>query len=489
VGSFLSLSCKSREVSLFSDFAKNEEPKFEDQNLFKQNFIIPGKGEKPLYCDKSYVNGFNKDLSGLHSVNTKCGKMSCPACSQLWVLQWIFKIAVMIEAYSIFSGSRPAQGEASVDYNRTFNLKQIRNLNSQVNVKLKKCGVTAGVKMFHAFRFTANAREALKFLTKSENSSKFWKYLRVDDNIVKLNEYLGTDFKDYHGFVNLAPHWHFLFFPGTQLLSGSKKFLLRKNFFKKRVNGKMRKTYTLDSAEAVIKFVSYLITHTTSLEDGHNAFIHPIPPFLGEMNRKNPSAFVSPDVLIEIERTVLEILNNGRDRLLELDNKGSVKWASPLIEDKEIIPITNFRLYSLDSHQYVQDFVLSVQGSVKYSANSDYFEYLIDLYNQVQDSKEIPLKWKKLFIAPFDILPPFVQSMASYNPVRLMFEYGLKAPPSTFEFHHAGNEIKNYSEPEYIPVSDTKFIHNGPVPVIIKDIVVNIAYVLSMEKRLKDFDK
>jgi len=255
------------------------------------------------------------------------------------------------------------------------------------------------------------------------------------------------------------------------------------------VKGKNRKVYTLDSAEAVVKFVSYLITHTTSLEDGHDAFIHPIPPFLGEMNRKKPSDFVSSDVLLEIEHTVLEILNNGRDRLLELDNKGSVRWASPLIKDKEIIPITNFRLYSLDSHQYVQDFVLSVKGSVKYSENTDYYEYLIDLYNQVQDSKEIPIKWKKLFIAPFDILPPFVQSMASYNPVRLMFENGLKSPPPTFEFHHAGNEIKNYSEPEYIPLSNTKFVHSGPVPVIIKEIVVNIAYVLSMENRLKEFEK
>ncbi|HZK71715.1 MAG TPA: hypothetical protein VFD03_09425, partial [Clostridia bacterium] len=79
-----------------------QEPKFEDQNLFKQNFVIPGKGDKPLFCGHAYVNGFNKDLSGLHSVNTKCGKMSCPSCSQLWALEWIFKIAVMIEAYSIF---------------------------------------------------------------------------------------------------------------------------------------------------------------------------------------------------------------------------------------------------------------------------------------------------------------------------------------------------------------------------------------------------
>jgi hypothetical protein len=89
------------------------------------------------------------------------------------------------------------------------------------------------------------------------------------------------------------------------------------------------------------------------------------------------------------------------------------------------------------AHENTRAFVSGVRADNP--ANAAYIDYLIDLYNTVCESSEVPQKFKRLFCNPFDELPDFVLSMASYSPIRSMFEDGLLSPPDTFKFWVEGN--------------------------------------------------
>lgn len=409
-------------TSSSNDFAKKI-------TLNRYDFVLPRKGERPVYCQRPYVPGLASDGSGAKVIYTTCGLMSCPSCGQLWALQRVFETAVHIEAYAKYCGSRPAHGQGSVNYGRSFTLDDIRKIGRKINDRVKKQGVTAGIKLFHPYRILPDVKTALRSIISSSDSSGFWKFLRDDHNIGnidKINDVLGTDFSSIYDCVSLAPHFHFLCFPGNQKFTGDKDLVLKKEHF----NDGNEDIWVLRDAESVVSYLSYLISHVGQLAPDKGTFLRPISPF-GELHKLSAEKLVSPDVLAEIRLDVLSVMNQGRDKPLVLDGD-TVSYDVPKEkEEKTFIPLSDFRLTSLEAHANTRAFVAGVRRICPENAN--YIEYLIDLYNSICESPDIPQKFKRLFCNPFDELPDFVLSMASYDPVRIMFEKGLSAPPDTFK--------------------------------------------------------
>lgn len=402
--------------------------------LNRYDFVLPRLGDRPVYCQRRYVHGLASDGSGEKVIYTSCDTMACPSCGQLWMLQRVFETAVHVEAYSRYCGSRPAHGQGSVNYNRSFTLDDLRKIRRNVNNRLKKQGVTAGVNMFHPYRILPDVKTALRSILRSSDSSGFWKFLRDDHNegnIDKINEFLGTDFTSFYDCVVLAPHQHFMCFPGNQLFTGDKNLLLKKEHFMDGDN----EIWVLRDAESVVRYLSYLISHVGQLEQGKETYLRPISPF-GEMHKLSAEKLVSDEVLLEIKTEILEILNRGRNKPLVLDGD-TVSYSIPKEkEEKTFYPMSDFRLTSLEAHENTRAFVSGVRSVCP--GNADYIEYLIDQYNALADSSEVPQKFKRLFCDPFDELPDFVLSMASYSPVRVMFEKGLRAPPDSFKIYTCG---------------------------------------------------
>jgi len=413
------------------DFAK-------DITLNKYDWLIYGKGEKPVYCQRPYVNGLASDGSGEKVIYTSCGTMGCPSCGTLWASQQVFKAAVHIEAYARYSGSRPSHGEASVKYDRGFTLDDIRKLRRNANNRLQKQGVTAGLNMFHPFRILPEVKKALRSITRSNDSSGFWKFIRDDHkqgNIDKINEVLDTDFTDWCQLVMLSPHLHDICFPGDQRFTGDEDLFIKKNCF----HDGDEKVWTLRTPTDVVKTLTYLISHAGQLAPGKGTRFKPISPF-GEMHKKSPEKLVSPSVLQEIRLEILAIMNQGRIKPLVLDGD-TVSYSVPVEnEEHTFIPLSDFRLVSLEANENAINFESVVREN--HPGNLNYVRYLISLYNCVCECSDVPQKFKRLFLEPFEEPPPFILPLNAKHPVRIMFERGLMSPPESFKVYfngHAGD--------------------------------------------------
>jgi hypothetical protein len=433
-----SLSCHTKDYATLDDFEGSPDVEIDfakDIHLNKFDFIWHGMGERPTYCQQPFIQGLASDGSGARVIYTSCDTMGCPSCSKLWALEQVFKAAVHIEAYARFSGSRPCWFTASIGDNRDITLEGIRKFSRNTNIRLKKQGIEAGLKVLHAHRILDEVKAALRVLTKSSDSAGFYKYLRDDHkegNLDKINEFLGTDFITVHDCLKLAIHSHGIGFPGNIKITGTKDLIIKKH----HLEVDNRDIWTLGNAEAVVKNLMYLISHCGQLERGKGSHMKPVSPF-GEMYKKSVEKLVSPGVLEQIRIEILEILNQGRNKKLVL-NDGSLCWGVP--EDKEektYLPMSDFRLTSLESHENIRAFVSGVRDTN--FKNAVYIDYLIDTYNVLCDSSEVPQKFKRLFVEPFKELPDFVKVMASYSPIRAIFERGLKAPPDTFKFNIIGH--------------------------------------------------
>lgn len=425
--------------SKIDDFPKDNFNFATDITLNKYDWVIYGKGEKPVYCQRPYVNGLASDGSGAKVIYTTCDTMGCPSCGSLWALRQVFNMSVHLEAYARYSGSRPAHGEASVKYDRGFTLDDIRKLRRNTNNRLKKQGVTAGYNMFHPFRGSPDVKKAFRAITKVDDSARLWKFIRDDHkqgNIEKVNEVLGTDFTDWYQLVVFAPHLHFFCFPGNQKFTGDEDLVIKKNSFK---DGD-KKVWTLRTSTDVVKTVSYLLSHAGQLSQGKGTRFKPLSPF-GEMHKKSPEKLVSASVLQEIKLEILTIMNNGRKKPLVLDGD-TVSYSVPeLNEENTFIPLSDFRLVSLEANENVRQFESIVLEN--HPENLDYIRYLIDLYNYLHECSDVPQKYKRLFVEPFgdDESPPFVLLLNKNSLVRKMFEHGLMPPPESFKMYlngHAG---------------------------------------------------
>lgn len=441
----MSLSCITKDystsgthVTSLDDFSNGSLDFSKDITLNKYDFMIYGKGERPVYCQRPYVQGLAADGSGAKVIYTSCDTMGCPSCGKLWALQQVFKAAVHIEAYSSYSGLRPSVGEASIRDDRDYTLDDLRKFRRNANNRLKKQGVTAGMNMIHPFRIKSKVKTTLREILKTDDSVHFWKFIRDDHNegnIDKINDVLWTDYTDFYGPVKLSPHLHYICFPGTQKFTGDKDLVIKKNYFREGD----KKIWTLRTSTDVVKLLSYLISHTGQLAHGKGTRFKPISPF-GEMFKMSPEKLVPPVVLHEIRLEILAIMNQGRERSLVLDGD-TISYGIPeQKEDVPFVPMSDFRLVSLEANENARAFEETVSGL--HPENLSYVRYLIALYNYVCECSDVPQKFKRLFLEPFEELPCFILPLNSKHPVRIMFESGLMSPPESFKLYACGHAGK-----------------------------------------------
>lgn len=438
----MTLSCITKDYSTsvnpltsLNDFL---EPAFDfakDITLNNYDFVIYGKGERPVYCQRPYVQGLAADGSGAKVIYTSCDTMGCPSCGALWSIRQVFKAAVHIEAYAAYSRSRPSVGEASVKDDRGFTLDDIRKIRRNANNRLLKQGVTAGLNMFHPYRILPSVKLGLRSILKKDSSDHFWKFIRDDHNegnIDKINDVLGTEYTDLYQLVKLSPHLHYVCFPGTQKFTGDKDLILKKNCF----GDGEKKHWTLETPTDTVRYLAYLMSHVGQLAQGKGTRFKPISPF-GEMFKMSPDKLVPPAVLQEIRLDILSIINQGRNKPLVLDDD-TISYGIPeQKEEIDFIPMSDLRLVSLEANENARVFEDTVRGN--HPGNLSYVRYLINLYNYVCECSDVPQKFKRLFLEPFEELPCFILPLNPKHPVRIMFERGLMKPPDTFKFYVCGH--------------------------------------------------
>lgn len=439
----MSLSCITKDYSSLgspltslSDFLEPDFDFAKDITLNKYDFMIYGKGERPVYCQRPHVQGLAADGSGAKVIYTSCDTMGCPSCGRLWALQQVFKSAVHVEAYAIYSGSRPSVGEASVRDDRGYTLDDFRKIRRNANNRLKKQGVTAGLNMVHPFRILPSVKPALRSILNAEDSSGFWKFIRDDHNdgnIEKINDVLGTDYTYWDQLVKLSPHLHYLCFPGTQKFTGDKDLILKKNCF----DDGERKHWTLETPTDTVRYLTYLMSHVGQLARGKNTRFKPVSPF-GEMFKMSPEKLLSPFVLRELRLEILAIMNQGREKPLVLDGD-TISYGIPEKKEEEVefIPMSDFRLVSMEANENARCYEEVVRDL--HPENLSYVRYVISLYNYVSVCHDVPQKFKRLFCDPFEELPEFILPLHPEHPVRIMFEHGLMSPPDTFKLYVCGH--------------------------------------------------
>lgn len=413
-------------------------------------------GDRPSYCDLPHVSHLAADYSGHKVINTHCNTMGCPKCGVLWQLQKVFDTTVHLEAYARYSGSRPAWGVGSVRSKNGYTLDDIRKDGRNIKDRLLRQGVVAGYRWFHPDRILNEVKEALRVIIGGEcdeegESEGFWHFLRDDrheGNLEKINDYLGTNFITLYDCLDFAPHFHVFTFPGRQRFTGDKKggqVILSK----KPVHGKGKTAvYTMDTVREIFMKCMYLISHTGQLDDRKISHIKPVIPF-GELYNMSPEQLVSYDVLEDIRKEVLEIMNEGRDvKLVFVD--GALQWLRKQESDEPVmIPIGKFRLKSLGAHEFVKAYLKGAKQS-KYASNYDYLKYDIDMFNLISD--HAPKKWKRLFTEPFtdDRMPEFINELPEHHALRYIFRDGLKPVPEGFRVYGLYERLKTGTlQPKY----------------------------------------
>lgn len=484
-----SLSCISQDYA--TDFDPNVTV------LSKYDFIVPGMGLKPGYCGRPYVNGLFMNGSGAHVSFTHCKKMECPDCSDLWRLQTVFTYTVLIEAFARYCGSRPCKGNYSINPYQEFTLEAIRKFNRNGKDRLKYQGMFAGLYMFHGFRIFKQFKPLLTKLTGGSSSSGHWNYILNEDNIPEINKHLKFKISSWYDLVYLAPHNHFIGFPGNVIITGDKKG----NITIKKESAKIEgvEVWELQNVESVFKYIMYLSSHITQLGNDSKSHIKTVNPF-GELQKMNLLDMVTLEELKEIRVSVLEVVNRNRIQKFEIRDDDLVYAVS---EEKKVdfIPISHFYYRSLEGQENAMKLINYLYGFCP--ENAHYYGYLIKTYNAVRYCREVPQKFKRLFLTPIECdledMPDFVKNLSEGNPVKQMFVEGLQAPPCTFTFYfnsrlsnreHAvkdqfkpGLKIDNkgLEQPEIINPDSGQGVE---IEQVIKpDIRIDAEFIASMERK------
>lgn len=467
--------------------------------LSKYDFIVPGMGLKPSYCGMPYVNGIRDNYAGVHVAFTACKKMECPDCSDMWRLQGVFKNAVLIEAFARYSGSRPSRGNYSIHPDQEFTLEDIKKFNRNGKDRLLRQDIFAGVYVFHGFRIIKIVKKVIKKLTGDDSSSGQWIYILNEDNISVLNQHLPFKVRSWYDLVYLAPHNHFIGFPGNVLVNGDKKGKITITKEHATIDGK--KVWELQNVEAVFKYIMYLSSHVSQLNNGSKSHLKVFNPF-GELYKMKLLDLVSPEELHEIQASVLELINCRRTQKFEIKD-GELAYAVTDKEEKmNFIPISYFRYNSSIGKENILKLINSVKESCP--ENAGYVTYLIEMFNNVLYSRDVPRKFKRLFVAPFECniadMPDFVRKMDDRNPVKKMFIEGLKAPPDTFTFYFnsyltereqqykdkfkPGTEVVNsrLKKPEFIDPGIDQSVRADQA--VKPDIKIDEAFIAAMEKKI-----
>ncbi|MCM1986167.1 hypothetical protein [Methanococcoides seepicolus] len=119
----------------------------------------------------------------------------------------------------------------------------------------------------------------------------------------------------------------------------------------------------------------------------------------------------------DIRQSVLDILNDGRDTLLQYDADGVLSYDhdDSGMEDQAVddyVPIREFVPYGMLQRESLEAWLASIPDL----DNRYYCEGLIDLYCEIQENKDLPSKMKRLYVADlpkppatFKIISRFVE--------------------------------------------------------------------------------
>jgi hypothetical protein len=240
----------------------------------------------------------------------------------------------------------------------------------------------------------------------------------------------------------------------------------------------------------------YLSSHVSQLDKGKKVYLNPFNPF-GKLDKAKLPDLVSLVELREIQNNVLEIINRRREQKFVIKD-GKLAYSVSEDEDKvNFIPLRNFRYMSKEGQENA--IKLIKVACELWPENVSYLTYLIRLYNDVLYSRDVPQKFKRLFVNPLDCdiehLPDFVKNMDDRDPVKQMFIEGLKAPPETIMFYFKSYLTKEQKEHKDRFRSRTRLVTTEHKPEFLDsskqavEIKINFndpAYIASVEKRFKE---
>ena len=330
-----------------------------------------------------------------------CKLSRCPSCYKIWVDNEVFKYAVLLESYAVVTGSRPARAISSISTDRVndgITLDDLRKYQRNAKSRLLRQGVHAGFNLEHPFRIKKSVKSALCDIlgvhhhdSDSIPSGRFWDTLLEPSNLVKINEILGTRFNSWRDCVDLSPHVHYVVFPGTAMFTGDKDVFIRK------LTGSGDKVKLLDGVDDVVMHLRYLIGHCGVLVNAGNCRNKPAGVF-GDLFKFNPLDYLTVDEYADIQKSVLEVLNRGRNTPFVVGLDGALVFEHEEKENLNIddyIPIRDFLPYDSVSREWVGSFIASIQNV----DNMHYVQSLIEYYTRLCDDPDIPGKMKRIFVS------------------------------------------------------------------------------------------
>lgn len=365
--------------------------------LNRGNFAVPGKGERPDYCHMPYIAGIKSDGSGAKEIYVSCKLARCPDCYRLWVDNEVYQYAVLLEAYSLVSGSRPFRAVGSIPADMEITLQDLRNKRRSMKDRLKRQGITAMFSLDHPFRIKNSVKGAIKdilAIRRVDNSEvasgALWEFLLNEDNLDAINEQLGTEFVNWRHCVDLSPHTHFLLFDdcgGYQKITGDKDIFIKKL---------TEPNVLLESVKDVVKHMKYLFTHCEILVNAGKCRSKPAG-VSGGLYDFNPSEYLTEDELQRIKDNVLEVLNENRTKpLIELQDGNLGYSGEPTedtLEDDGYLPMSEFVPYSSIEAEAIDAWIAHIPNK----DNMRYCEYLINRYRAIISDDNIPAKMRRLF--------------------------------------------------------------------------------------------
>lgn len=360
------------------------------------NFTIPSQGQQPDYCHTKTLSHLHASGNGAASTFKTCKLLRCPSCGQFKVDSDVFKYAVLIECYSAVTGDRPFRyvGSLHVDEVDDITLHEITLFRRNVKDRVKRQGVIAGLHIFHPFRLKKRVQEGVRVLNGENTSSGgFWNYILDPSNIEKINDYLGTDYRNWRGCSNFSPHVHGIGFPGHQIITGDKKVVIAKL---QKKDG----TWTLDTVSDVVKHIRYLMTHAGALinVDDESRLQSTVP--FGDLHGWKPENYLSPEEIANIQSSVLDILNENRTKPYAIDKDGELCYlgdgstSDEKLRERGYYPISEYDAHS----EFEAECIDSWLKSIKNYDNRVYVEYLLSERSRILKDKTIPQKLRCLFL-------------------------------------------------------------------------------------------
>lgn len=384
------------QPALDFDYQAREDELFDSKTtiLNKGNFTIPGQGQQPDYCHTPYISHIHDSGNSALKMIISCKLWRCPSCYRLKVDSEVFKYAVLLECYSLMTGERPFRAVASMSSERSndITLDELRAFMRNSKDRLKRCGVDAGLKLFHSYRIKKNAQQAIRVLCGENTSSGgFWNYILSPSSIDAINEYLDTDFKTWRDLVNFSPHVHYLLFPAHQKVTGDKNIVITKL-------QKQDGSYALESVSDVVQHLSYLFTHCGVLVNADKKRLKPADVF-GDLHKWKPEEYLTPEEIQNIQLAVLDHLNEKRTSPYTVDDMGELCYLRDAKEEKTAeeagyLPLKEFIAYDEVTGECLDAWV----ASIKDPRNRSYVDYLLSEYSRILKDDEIPQKKRRLFL-------------------------------------------------------------------------------------------